>query len=184
VNVHPTALPGVLLLEPRVFRDARGHFLESWRQDRYHAAGLPERFVQDNLSRSVRGVVRGLHLQNPHAQGKLVSVLFGEVFDVAVDVRAGSPSFGRWVGETLSAENARQLYVPEGFAHGFMVTSPEAVFLYKCTRAYSPEDELTVRWDDPDLGIAWPLRDAILADRDRGAPRLREIPLERLPAYA
>ena len=183
MNVQETSLPGVLLLEPRIFRDARGSFLEAWQRDRYAAEGLPRDFVQDNVSRSFRGVVRGLHLQNPQAQGKLVSVLFGEVFDVAVDVRVGSPTFGRWLGATLSAENGRQLFLPEGFAHGFMVTSAEAVFHYKCTRPYSPADELTVRWDDPDLAIEWPAETPVLSDRDAAAPRLRDIPSDRLPRH-
>jgi dTDP-4-dehydrorhamnose 3,5-epimerase len=183
VKVQDTALPGVLLLEPRIFQDARGSFLEAWQRDRYAAEGLPRDFVQDNVSRSSRGVVRGLHLQNPEAQGKLVSVLFGEVFDVAVDVRVGSPTFGRWLGVTLSAENGRQLFLPEGFAHGFMATSAEAVFHYKCTRPYSPEHELTVRWDDPDLGIEWPDEQAVLSERDAAAPCLRDIPSDRLPRH-
>jgi dTDP-4-dehydrorhamnose 3,5-epimerase len=184
VKVHPTGLPGLLLIEPRLLRDERGHFLESWSRERYAAHGIPADFAQDNVSRSARGVVRGLHLQSPpHAQGKLVSVLEGEVFDVAVDARVGSPSFGRWAGFTLSAENGRQLFIPEGFAHGFMVTSAEAVFHYKCTRLYAPQAELTVRWDDPALAIDWPALTPLLCDRDRLAPRLDELPEERLSRH-
>ena len=151
------SIPEVVLIEPNVFGDARGFFMESFSVARYAAAGIAGPFVQDNVSRSRRGVLRGLHLQNPHAQGKLVSVLEGEVFDVAVDVRVGSPTFGRWVGEYLSAENHRQLYVPAGFAHGFVVTSDDALFSYKCTEYYRPETERTVRWDDPAIGVEWPV---------------------------
>jgi dTDP-4-dehydrorhamnose 3,5-epimerase len=183
MTVEETALPGVLLLRPRRFADARGHFLETWRRDRYAEAGIGADFAQDNASYSRRGVLRGLHFQQPHGQGKLVSVLLGEVWDVAVDVRAGSPTFGRWVGYTLSADNARQLWIPPGFAHGFVVTSPEAVFSYKCTDVYHPEAELTVRWDDPDVAVAWPVQPALVAEKDAAAPRLGEIPADRLPRY-
>lgn len=181
MKITETELPGVLVLEPRVFRDDRGYFLESWNQARYAEAGLPAAFVQDNLSYSTRGVLRGLHYQHPAAQGKLVCVLAGEVFDVAVDIRRGSPTFGRWVGVTLSAENGLQMYVPEGYAHGFLVTSESALFSYKCTRPYRPSDEGIVLWDDPDLGIAWPSAAPRLAPKDATAPRLRDIPHDRLP---
>jgi dTDP-4-dehydrorhamnose 3,5-epimerase len=184
MNVEATALPGVLLLSPRVFADDRGHFLETWRRDRYAALGIDGDFAQDNASFSRRGVLRGLHFQQPHGQGKLVSVLLGEVWDVAVDVRAGSPTFGQWVGYTLSAGNARQLWIPAGYAHGFVVTSDEAVFSYKCTDVYHPEAELTVRWDDPDVAVAWPVQPSLVADKDAAAPFLRDIPPERLPRYA
>ena len=183
MNVLPTRLPGVLLLEPRVFGDARGFFMETYQAARYHDAGIPRPFVQDNLSLSAGGVLRGLHLQEPHPQGKLVYVLEGEVFDVAVDLRRGSPHFGRWVGEFLSAENKRQLWIPEGFAHGFCVTSERALFCYKCTDYYHPESELTIRWDDPDLGIAWPIDAVRLSGRDAGAARLAEIDSSLLPRY-
>ena len=183
MNALSTRLPGVLILEPRTFHDNRGYFLETWNLARFAAAGLPERFVQDNLSSSKRGVLRGLHYQWPAAQGKLLQVLRGEVFDVAVDIRPGSPTYGRWEGVTLSAENGRQLYVPEGFAHGFVVTGGEALVSYKCTDYYQPRDEGVVRWDDPDLGIAWPVAAPTLAPKDRDAPRLREIAPERLPRY-
>jgi dTDP-4-dehydrorhamnose 3,5-epimerase len=183
VNVMATALPGVLLLEPRVFGDARGYFFESFSSERYASAGMPGPFVQDNVSRSGRGVLRGMHFQNPRGQGKLVGVLHGEVFDVAVDVRLGSPTFGRWVGEVLSSENHRQLYIPPGFAHGFVTLSDEALFAYKCTAYYTREAERTIRWDDPELGIDWPLRDVRLAPRDAEAPRLADAPREWLPVY-
>jgi len=181
MNVIATELPGVLILEPRVFGDARGFFFESWSQERYAAAGLPERFVQDNVSLSPRGVLRGLHLQWPNPQGKLVSVLRGEVFDVAVDVRAGSPTFGRWAAARLSDENKRQLWIPPGFAHGFQVVSDDALFSYKCTEYYHPEHEATVAWDDPELAIAWPLTNPTLSAKDRAGVRLRELPTERQP---
>lgn len=171
------------MLEPRVFGDERGYFFESWSAERYAGAGIAGTFVQDNISRSRRGILRGLHLQHPHAQGKLVSALDGEVFDVAVDVRTGSPRFGQWVGEILSSENKRQLWIPPGFAHGFVVLSEEAIFHYKCTDAYHPECELSVLWNDPAIGIDWPLPDPVLNEKDRGALPLAAIPPSRLPTY-
>ena len=184
MNVVETPLPGVLILEPKVFGDARGFFLETWNRRRHAEAGLPERFVQDNLSRSARGVLRGLHSQHPTAQGKLVSVLQGEVFDVAVDIRVGSPTFGRWAGVLLSGENIRQFWVPEGFAHGFVVTSESALFSYKCTDFYAPRDEVTVLWDDPDIGIDWPVASPTLSAKDAAGLRLKDVPPDRLPSYA
>ncbi len=179
-----TAIPGVVILEPRVFGDARGFFMETWNQSRYVDAGLPGTFVQDNLSFSRRGVLRGLHFQNPNDQGKLVYVLQGEVFDVAVDIRCGSPTFGQSVSVTLSSENKRQFSIPPGFAHGFVVTSETALFAYKCTTFYSPKDEGSVLWNDPNLGIAWPLSDVELSDKDRVGIRLADYPVEKLPIYA
>ncbi len=179
-----TELPGVLVLEPVVYGDERGFFMETWNRRRYEGLGVPTDFVQDNLSYSTRGVLRGLHFQNPNAQGKLVSVLRGEVFDVVVDVRVGSPTFGQWAGVTLSSENKRQLYVPEGFAHGFVVTGEKTLFSYKCTAYYDPEAEHSLRWNDPDLGIDWPIEIPVLSAKDGSAPRLSEIPKERLPRYA
>lgn len=178
--VEPGQLNGLRLIRPRRFGDARGWFLESWQEARYRDAGLPERFVQDNFSYSARGVLRGLHFQNPHAQGKLVMVLLGEVWDVAVDLRRSSPTFGRWQGVRLGGDEPLQFYVPPGFAHGFVVLSDTALFHYKCTAAYSPADEHSVRWDDPDLAIAWPVRDPVLSARDAAAPRLRDLPPEHL----
>jgi dTDP-4-dehydrorhamnose 3,5-epimerase len=175
MNVIETALPGVLIFEPKRHGDARGFFTETFRADRYLQAGLPHAFVQDNWSRSARKVLRGLHLQNPNAQGKLVSVVRGEIYDVAVDVRTGSPTFGRHVGVTLSEENGRQFFVPRGFAHGFQVVSESADFLYKCDNYYSPADELVVRWDDPAIGIQWPLGDPVLSARDAAAPLLADV---------
>lgn len=171
------AIPDVVLLEPKVFGDARGYFLESYNRRTFeHIVGLPVDFVQDNHSRSRRGVLRGLHYQVVKPQGKLVRVVEGEVFDVAVDLRRSSPTFGRWVAEHLSADNRRMLWIPPGFAHGFYVLSEAAQFLYKTTDYWAPEYERTVLWDDPDLAIDWPLDAAppLLADKDRAGLRLRE----------
>ena len=178
-----THLPGIVVLEPAVYGDERGFFMEAWNKQRYGSLGVPLDFVQDNLSYSAKGVLRGLHFQNPNAQGKLISVLQGEVFDVAVDVRVGSPTFGEWVGVTLSAQSKRQLYIPEGFAHGFLVTSEAALFSYKCTDYYNPEREHSLLWNDPGLGIDWPLKSPVLSKKDSSAPRLAEIPTEKLPRY-
>ena len=145
---------------------------------------MPERFVQDNISFSQRGILRGLHYQNPQGQGKLVYVLQGEVYDVAVDIRVGSPYFGSTVAVTLSAENKRQFYIPPGFAHGFCVTSETALFVYKCTEFYNPELEGCVRWDDPEIGLDWPIRDPVLSDKDKAAPLLNEISKDKLPQYS
>jgi dTDP-4-dehydrorhamnose 3,5-epimerase len=157
VNFIPTSLPGVLIVEPKVFGDARGFFLESWNEQTFAKAGITAKFVQDNHSVSAQGTLRGLHYQVQHTQGKLVRVTAGEVFDVVVDLRRSSPTFGKWFGVTLSADNKRMLWVPEGFAHGFYVVSPRAEFLYKCTDVYNPASERTLAWDDPATGVAWPL---------------------------
>ena len=175
MKVVDTNLLGVLLIEPRIISDARGCFFESFNVDRYEVAGIAGPFVQDNVSRSKRGVLRGLHFQWPYAQRKLVSVLAGEVFDVAVDVRVGSSTFGKWTARVLSAANGRQLYIPEGFAHGFLTLSAEAVLSYKCSEYYRPEAEWVVRWDDADVGIEWPTRALALSERDRDAPSLATI---------
>lgn len=180
MRIQDTALSGVLIIEPKVFGDARGFFLESYNRDRYREAGIELDFVQDNLSYSRKGTLRGLHYQNPHAQGKLVHVLEGEVFDVAVDIRHGSPTFGQWVGVTLSAENKRQFYVPPGFAHGFCVTSEFALFAYKCTDLYAPECEGSVLWCDEEIGIDWPVSEPLLSEKDLKAPLLKDIPRESL----
>jgi dTDP-4-dehydrorhamnose 3,5-epimerase len=184
VNVIETELPGVLIVEPDVFGDARGFFMETWNGARYEEHGIPNHFVQDNLSFSAHGVLRGLHFQNPQAQGKLVSVLQGEVFDVAVDIRVGSPTFRRWTGVTLSAENKHQFWVPPDFAHGFVVTGEKALFSYKCTTYYAPEYDGSILWNDPGIGIEWPLESPSLSDKDRAAPPLDEMPGERLPCYS
>jgi dTDP-4-dehydrorhamnose 3,5-epimerase len=172
--VTPTAtLPDVLIIEPRVLRDDRGFFVETYHAPRYRAAGVDVAFVQDNHSRSVRGTLRGLHWQTaPHPQAKLIRVLDGEILDVAVDVREGSPTFGRWVAVTLSAGNFRQLFIPIGFAHGFLVTSAIADIEYKCSDVYDPAAERGLMWNDPEIGIAWPVTDPILSARDRNHPSL------------
>jgi dTDP-4-dehydrorhamnose 3,5-epimerase len=178
MNVRPTAIPDVLVVEPEVFRDDRGFFLESWHAGRYAARGVPAAFVQDNHSRSGRGVLRGLHYQLGEPQGKLVRVASGQVFDVAVDLRRSSPTFGRWVGEYLSADDHRQLWIPPGFAHGFYVVSDTADLLYKCTGFYAPAEEHTLRWDDPALAIAWPLGGAapVLSRKDAVGHSLSAAP--------
>jgi dTDP-4-dehydrorhamnose 3,5-epimerase len=180
MNVLTCDIAGLLIIEPKVFGDARGFFLETYNERRYREAGLDAAFVQDNVSFSRRGILRGLHYQNPNPQGKLLQVLQGEVFDVAVDVRRGSPTFGKWHGLILSGENKRQFYIPPGFAHGFLVTSESALFQYKCTQLYSPKDEMAVRWDDPAIGIQWPLKEPLLSERDTKALRLQDIPADRL----
>jgi dTDP-4-dehydrorhamnose 3,5-epimerase len=175
VNFKPTALPDVIVVEPRVHRDPRGFFLESYHMQRYAEGGIDARFVQDNHSFSARGTLRGLHMQRAFAQGKLIRCTAGEIFDVAVDVRRGSGTFGSWVGETLSAQNFRQLWIPPGFLHGFCVVSETAQVEYKCTELYHPEDELGVIWNDPDIGIAWPIGAPVLSAKDAALPRLREV---------
>lgn len=175
MKVLSTDLPGVLIVEPEVFQDTRGFFLETYHARKYREAGIPEVFVQDNHSRSAQGTLRGLHAQRQHPQGKLVRVIQGEIFDVAVDIRRESPMFRRWVGITLSAENFRQVYVPPGFAHGFCVTSAVAEVEYKCTDFYDPTDEIGIVWNDPEIGIEWPIQEPILSDRDRGAARLTDV---------
>lgn len=180
MNLVPTDLAGLLLIEPRVFGDSRGFFLETWNRAKYREAGLDVDFVQDNLSLSRRGIVRGLHFQNPNPQGKLVQVLAGEVYDVAVDLRWSSPTFRRWHAVLLSSENKRQLYVPPGFAHGFAVLSETALFHYKCTSYYSPADERTLLYNDPDLGIPWPVPEPVLSEKDRQGVRLKNLPAAAL----
>jgi dTDP-4-dehydrorhamnose 3,5-epimerase len=176
-TVRETPLEGVLLLEPRVFGDSRGFFLESYNRAELAAAGIEAEFVQDNHSRSARNVLRGLHYQARRPQGKLVRVASGEIFDVAVDLRRGSPSFGRWFGETLSEENKRMLWIPPGLAHGFLVTSDSADVLYKATEYYAPEDEVSLRWDDPAIGIRWPLQgEPIVSAKDRQGLAFSEAP--------
>jgi dTDP-4-dehydrorhamnose 3,5-epimerase len=173
---EPTSLPGVLIVQPTVFPDDRGFFLETYKRSDFKASGLDVSFVQENTSRSVQGTLRGLHAQRePKAQGKLVRVVFGEIFDVAVDIRHGSPTYGRWVSVALSAANHRSVFIPPGYVHGFCVVSPEAEVIYKTTEEYAPELEYGVRWDDPSLGIPWPVKTPRLSDRDRGWPTLAEL---------
>jgi dTDP-4-dehydrorhamnose 3,5-epimerase len=181
MQLLPTGHPELLLIEPDVYRDARGFFLESYHARRYAELGIPERFVQDNHSRSGRAVLRGLHFQLDHPQGKLIRVVSGRVFDVAVDIRKGSTYFGRWFGVELSGENQLQLYIPPGFAHGFCVLSEQADFLYKCTDYYAPGDEYGIAWNDPALAIAWPEMDYQLSEKDKDYPVLAEA--GQLPVY-
>ena len=175
VRITELELKGLFLLQPQVFRDERGFFMETWNARLYGQLGLPMNFVQDNLSRSSKGTLRGLHYQKPHPQGKLVCVLEGKVWDVCVDLRQDSPTFGKWVGITLDSTSGRQLYIPPGFAHGFCTLSEEALFFYKCTDFYSPGDERGITWNDPQLGINWPVTDPTLSFKDRHYPSLREI---------
>jgi dTDP-4-dehydrorhamnose 3,5-epimerase len=184
VEVKKTAIEGAFIIEPKVFGDDRGYFLETYSHKRYQEAGIPGTFIQDNLSFSRRGVLRGLHFQNPNAQGKLVSAPMGEVFDVAVDIRKGSPTFGKWVGVHLSGQNKRQFWVPPGLAHGFVVLSETALFSYKCTEYYSPKDEHSILWNDPDIGIEWPISDGIqLSGKDQIGLRLKAVNDEVLPIF-
>jgi dTDP-4-dehydrorhamnose 3,5-epimerase len=182
VQVVPSALPEVLVIEPDVVRDERGFFVEIYHADRYKAFGIAGPFLQDNHSRSAGRTIRGLHFQRRRMQGKLVRVIEGEIFDVAVDVRRGSPTFGRWVGVTLSAANFKQCYVPPGFAHGFCVISPVAEVEYKCTDFYDPASEVGIAWDDPTLAVAWPVADPILSARDRRNPTLAAV-TDQLPTF-
>lgn len=169
-----TAIDGVILVKPKIWRDARGYFIETWQQKRYEDIGITLPFVQDNRSRSVKGTLRGLHFQKIFPQGKLVSVARGSVFDVAVDIRKNSPTFGQWYGAELTEENQYQLWIAPGLAHGFCVTSDVADFSYKCTEYYHPEDDAAIRWNDPDIGITWPVADPVLSAKDEAAPFLKD----------
>ncbi|HVZ35223.1 MAG TPA: dTDP-4-dehydrorhamnose 3,5-epimerase [Polyangiaceae bacterium] len=184
MEVIAQEIPDVLLIKPKVFGDERGYFVETYQTERYATAGMRAPFVQDNMSRSRHGTLRGLHLQEPHGQGKLVTVLEGEVFDVAVDVRMGSPYFGRWVAAWLSAQNHHQMYIPPGFAHGFCVTSEHALFSYKCTELYHPESELGVAYNDPELAITWPVATPLVSGKDQQNAPLSQIDRAKLPRYA
>jgi dTDP-4-dehydrorhamnose 3,5-epimerase len=183
MDIIQTDLPGVLIFQPKIFGDARGFFLETYNFQRYAQAGIPSNFVQDNLSFSKRGILRGLHFQNPMTQGKLVTVLQGEVYDVAVDVRHGSPTFGKWLGIYLNSESKRQFWIPAGYAHGFVVTSETALFSYKCDAYYSPQTEFSLQWNDPDLGIDWPVETPSLSQKDENARRLRDFRSDELPSF-
>ena len=183
MEVKRTPLPGLLLIEPKTFSDDRGYFLETWNKARYEQAGVLGDFCQDNMSFSKKGVLRGLHLQNPNAQAKLISVAEGEVYDVVVDIRLGSPSFGKWFGIVLSAEKKNQLYVPMGFAHGFCVLSETAICTYKCTDYYNPKNEITLQWNDAAIGINWPVANPELSPKDRAGLALKQIPEHSLVGY-
>ena len=181
MKVIRTPLAGVLEIEPRIFNDSRGYFLESYQRVRFTGAGIEVNFVQDNLSFSRKNTLRGLHYQNPRGQAKLVQVFQGEVYDVVVDIRRGSQSFGQWYGTRLSFENMHQLFIPAGFAHGYCVLSETALFYYKCSDYYAPECEAGVLWSDPDLGIDWPMKLPLLSEKDADYPRLKDVPPDRLP---
>lgn len=183
MKIATTPLPGLVLLEPEVYSDRRGYLFVAWQRDEYAAAGIREPLVQDNLSFSAANVLRGLHYQFPHSQAKLVGVVHGEILDVAVDIRVGSPTFAQWFAVRLSEANRRQLYIPIGFAHGFAVLSDKAYVSYKCSDTYYPQEARTIRWNDPRLGIDWPLSDPTLSDQDAAAPTLDEMPAEFLPRY-
>jgi dTDP-4-dehydrorhamnose 3,5-epimerase len=180
MNAIPGQLQGLVILEPKVFGDDRGFFMETWNLRKYQDAGIRNPFVQDNISVSRRGTLRGLHFQNPNPQGKLVSVLQGEVLDLVVDIRRRSPTFGKSEAIQLSCDNKRQFYIPPGFAHGFLVLSDTAMFHYKCTEFYSPKDEMTIRWNDPALCIQWPMDNPIVSEKDAKGLLLKEVPRERL----
>ena len=184
MKIIKTPLPGCVVTEPAVHGDTRGFFYESFHAGKFADAGLDLRFVQGNVSRSARGVLRGLHYQWPNPQGKLVSVLEGEVYDVAVDIRVGSPTFGQWAAAVLSADNKRHFWVPEGFAHGFAVLSDHATFTYQCTALYDRDADAGIRWNDAALAIDWPLAEPLLSDKDTKAPFLADVPRERLPTYS
>lgn len=183
MKILTTPLEGVLIIEPAVFEDERGYFMETYHQRRYNDSGIRPDFVQDNMSNSVRGTLRGLHYQYPHAQAKLVQVLQGAIFDVAVDIRQGSPQFGQWTGAELSDTNRRQIYIPEGFAHGFCVLSETALFSYKCSDLYAPECEGGIIWSDPTIHIDWPIDGPVLSEKDKNYPCLNDVPPDRLPLY-
>ena len=180
MNVTHSKLSGLILIEPKVFGDARGYFMETWNLRKYQDAGITAQFVQDNISVSRRGALRGLHFQNPNPQGKLVSVLQGEVLDVVVDLRVRSSTFGQYEAVNLSSDNKRQFYIPPGFAHGFAVLSETAMFHYKCTDFYSPKDEMTLRWNDPAVGVQWPIAEPVVSDKDAKGLLLKDIPREKL----
>lgn len=183
MKIIPSSLPDALIIEPKVFGDARGFFYESYHREKFEQIGISSQFVQSNVSRSARGVLRGLHYQWPHPQGKLVSVLEGEVYDVAVDVRRGSPTFGHWAGVMLTGENHRHFWIPEGFAHGFCVLSEAATFTYQCTALYAPDADRGIRWDDAAIGVDWPISAPVLSEKDARAPLLAEIPPDLLPSF-
>jgi dTDP-4-dehydrorhamnose 3,5-epimerase len=183
MTIIETAIPEVKLIKPTVFPDARGFFMQTYHEKQYRDAGLDVRFVQDNWSRSNKRVLRGLHYQLKNAQDKLISVIRGEVFDVAVDIRKGSPTFGKWVGDVLSDRNHHQLFIPKGFAHGFCVLSDEVDFMYKCSDFYAAGDEYGIRWDDPGIGIQWPDMDFLISEKDQRASFLKDVQASCLPVY-
>ncbi len=183
MKIIPTSIEKILIIEPDVFKDQRGFFMETYHQKRYQELGVNRVFVQDNLSFSRRGTLRGLHYQIQNPQAKLVQVISGEIYDVAIDIRAGSPSFGQWVGVHLSDKNNRQLFIPEGFAHGFCVLSDTALFSYKCSKLYAPDDESGILWSDSDLNIDWPIKTPTISDKDSQYPTLSDVEMNRLPVW-
>jgi len=182
MNIITTSIEDVLIIEPAVFKDNRGFFMETYHHERYQEYGISRVFVQDNLSFSIQGTLRGLHYQVKQPQAKLVQVITGEIFDVAVDIRPGSSTFGKWTGAYLSDQNKRQLFIPEGFAHGFCVMSKTAHFLYKCSDFYAPEDECGINWADSDIGIEWPVKNPIVSEKDRKNPKFYDLPPKQLPS--
>ena len=183
MKIRETSLKNVLIIEPDVFTDQRGFFMETFHQEKYRELGIHVAFVQDNLSHSVRGTLRGLHYQHSHGQAKLIQVLAGKVFDVAVDIRSGSPTFGQWTGHELDSETKQQIFIPEGFAHGFCVLSERAILTYKSSDFYAPNDEGGILWSDPYVGIKWPISDPLLSEKDSQFPFLKDIPPHLLPPY-
>jgi dTDP-4-dehydrorhamnose 3,5-epimerase len=183
MDIITTALEGLLIVEPKIFKDRRGFFMETYNQRKYEAAGITEAFVQDNLSYSRKNTIRGLHFQIRHSQAKLVQAISGEIFDVAVDLRPGSATFGKWTGSRLSDKNGRQMYIPKGFAHGFCVMSEFAMFYYKCSDFYAPDDEGGIIWSDQDIGIEWPVENPIISEKDKLYPKLAGLSAEQLPSF-
>jgi len=183
MEIITTSIEGVLIIEPKIFKDNRGFFMETYNQNRYHAFGIHTTFVQDNISCSLKNTVRGLHFQMKHPQAKLIQAISGEIFDVAVDLRPNSPTFGKYTGIYLSDENRRQVFIPEGFAHGFCVLSKSALFYYKCSEFYAPDDENGIIWSDPDIGIHWPVENPIISEKDKLYQNLSGLTAEQLPTF-
>jgi dTDP-4-dehydrorhamnose 3,5-epimerase len=183
MNIIATSIEGLLLIEPKIFKDRRGFFMETYNRRKYETAGITETFVQDNLSFSLKNTIRGLHFQIRHSQAKLVQAISGEIFDVAVDIRSGSSTFGKWIGARLSDKNGRQMYIPKGFAHGFCVLSEFATFYYKCSDFYEPNDEGGIIWSDQDIGIKWPAENPIISEKDKRYPTLTGLSAEQLPSF-
>ena len=183
MNIISGSMEGLFIIEPKIFEDKRGFFMETYNQKRYNASGINTTFVQDNLSYSLKNTLRGLHFQNKYPQAKLIQVISGEIFDVAVDLRPGSSTFGKWTGFHLSDENRRQVFIPEGFAHGFCVLSEFALFYYKCSDFYQPDDEGGILWSDPDIGIDWPVENPIISEKDKQNHKLSGLTVEQLPSF-
>ncbi|MGA8180952.1 MAG: dTDP-4-dehydrorhamnose 3,5-epimerase [Desulfobacterales bacterium] len=183
MNIVTTSIEGLLIIEPKIFKDRRGFFMETYNRQEYEAAGITDSFVQDNLSYSLKNTVRGLHFQIRHSQAKLVQAIFGEIFDVAVDLRSGSATFGKWTGKRLSDKNGHQMYIPKGFAHGFCVLSESALFSYKCSDFYAPDDEGGIIWSDQDINIKWPVEDPVISEKDKQHPKLSSLSSAQLPSF-